>query len=125
MAAPFAWSGKERGLQRKIPYHRSTERRCPPARVHNAEMTHDQSPAFTPLGGNFEPSAILQLPDGRFVVAEDEKSHPLSLVTIGMDGSDDSAALSAGLLQIFGEFWKLDDIEGLVPDSAGFVYRIT
>ena len=56
---------------------------------------------------------------------EDEKSHPLSLVTIGADGSVDSAALSAGLLQVFSSFWKLDDLEGLALDRAGFVYGIT
>ena len=32
------------------------------------------SPAFRPLTGIFEPSAIQQLPDGRFLVVEDEKS---------------------------------------------------
>ena len=96
-----------------------------PARVHNALMTNEQGPAFKPLTGIFEPSAIQQLPDGRFLVVEDEKSHPLSLVTIGSDGSVDSAALTAGLFQMFSGFWKLDDLEGLALDRAGFVYGIT
>ena len=56
---------------------------------------------------------------------EDEKSRPLSLVTIGADGSVDSTALTPGLFQMFGEFWKLDDLEGLALDRAGFVYGIT
>jgi hypothetical protein len=59
-------------------------------------VTNDQAPAFQPLTGIYEPSAIQQLPDGRFLVVEDEKSHPLSLVTIGADGSVDSTALTAG-----------------------------
>lgn len=88
-------------------------------------MTNEQGPAFQLLTGIFEPSAIQQLPDGRFLVVEDEKSHPLSLVTIGADGSVDSTALSAGLLQMFSSFWKLDDLEGLALDRAGFVYGIT
>jgi len=88
-------------------------------------VAHEESPAFRPLSGVYEPSAILQLPDGRFLVVEDEKSHPLSLVTIGADGSVDSTALTAGLLQSFSDFWKLDDLEGLALDSAGFVYAIT
>jgi hypothetical protein len=61
----------------------------------------------------------------RFLVVEDEKSHPLSLVTIGADGSVDTTALTAGLFQMFSEFWKLDDLEGLTLDRAGFVYGIT
>jgi hypothetical protein len=77
------------------------------------------------LTGIYEPSAIQQLPDGRFLLVEDEKSHPFSLVTIGADGSVDSTALTAGLFQMFGEFWKLDDLEGLALDRAGFVYGIT
>ena len=88
-------------------------------------MTNDQAPAFQPLTGIYEPSAIQQLPDGRFLVVEDEKSHPLSLVSIGADGSVDSTALTAGLLQMFSSFWKLDDLEGLALDRAGFVYGIT
>jgi len=88
-------------------------------------VTNDQAPAFQPLTGIYEPSAIQQLPDGRFLVVEDEKSHPLSLVTIGADGSVDSTALTAGLLQMFSSFWKLDDLEGLALDRAGFVYGIT
>jgi hypothetical protein len=95
------------------------------ARVHNARVTHEQGQAFQPLTGIFEPSAIQQLPDGRFLVVEDEKSHPLSLVTISADGSVDSTALTAGLFQRFSAFWKLDDLEGLALDDAGFVYGIT
>jgi Protein of unknown function (DUF3616) len=88
-------------------------------------MTNEPTPTFQPLPGIFEPSAIQQLPDGRFLVVEDEKSHPLSLVTLGADGSVDSTGLSAGLFQMFSSFWKLDDLEGLALDQAGFVYGIT
>ena len=88
-------------------------------------MTNEDVPAFRPLTGIYEPSAIQQLPDGRFLVVEDEKDHPLSLVTLGADGSVESTALTAGLLQMFSSFWKLDDLEGLALDRAGFVYGIT
>ena len=88
-------------------------------------MTSDQVPAFHPFTGIYEPSAIQQLPDGSFLVVEDEKSHPLSLVTIGADDSVGSTALTAGLFQMFSGFWKLDDLEGLALDRAGFVYGIT
>ncbi|MDO9072786.1 MAG: DUF3616 domain-containing protein [Rubrivivax sp.] len=88
-------------------------------------MSTEDAPAFRPLTGIYEPSAIHQLPDGRFLVAEDEKARPLSLVTLGADGSVETAALTAGLLQLFSSFWKLDDLEGLTGDRAGFVYAIT
>lgn len=88
-------------------------------------MSNEELPTFRPLTGIFEPSAIVQLPDGRFLVVEDEESHPLSVVTIGTDGKVDSTALTAGLLQMFSDFWKLDDLEGLALDRAGFVYGIT
>ena len=88
-------------------------------------MVTEEAPAFRPLTGIYEPSAIQQLADGRFLVVEDEKDHPLSLVTIAADGSASSAALTATLLQVFSSFWKLDDLEGLAADRAGFVYAIT
>ena len=88
-------------------------------------MTSAKTPAFQPLTGIYEPSAIQQLPDGRFLVVEDEKDHPLSLVTVGADGSADSKPLTAGLFQMFSDFWKLDDLEALTLDRAGFVYAIT
>ena len=87
-------------------------------------MPNDNVPAFRPLTGLYEPSAIQQLPDGRFIVVEDEKSHPLSLVTIGADGSVASTALTTRLLQMFSAFWQLDELEGLALDRAGFDIRI-
>lgn len=92
--------------------------------VDNASVAHKKPPVFQPLTGVYEPSAIQQLPDGRFLVVEDEKRHPFSLIAIGADGSVDSTELTAGLLQIFSDFSKLDDLEGLALDRAGFVYAI-
>jgi hypothetical protein len=88
-------------------------------------VAHKGPPVFQPLTGIYEPSAIQQLPDGRFLVVEDEKRHPFSLVVIGADGRVDVSELTAGLFQIFSDFWKLDDLEGLALDHAGFVYAIT
>lgn len=95
------------------------------AQVQNARMSNQDVPAFRPLTGIYEPSAIQQLPDGRLLVVEDEKAHPLSLVTLGADGTVETTALTAGLLQMFSAFWKLDDLEGLTADRAGNVYAIT
>lgn len=88
-------------------------------------MTPNDTPAFQPLTGIYEPSAIQQLPDGRFLVVEDEKKHPFSLVTVGADGSVRSAALSPGLLEADDGFWKLDDLEGVALDKAGHIYSLT
>lgn len=75
--------------------------------------------AFRPLAGIFEPSAIQQLPDGRFLVVEDEKEHPFSLVTLGGDGAAAAVPLDADALP------KLDDLEGLTLDPAGRVCAVT
>jgi hypothetical protein len=84
---------------------------------------------FLALTGIYEPSAIQQLPDGRFLVVEDEKKHPFSLVTLNPDGSVRSTPLESGLLQgLFqsgDDFWKLDDLEGLAIDRSGFIYALT
>ena len=88
-------------------------------------MSTPPTDRFLPLTGVFEPSAVVQLPDGRFLVAEDEKDHPLSLLTIGADGTVECKALSAGLLQVFSSFWNMDDLEGLTVDRAGHVYAMT
>ena len=42
--------------------------------------------AFRKLVDVYEPSAVQQLPDGRFIVLEDEKDHPLALLTLKAGG---------------------------------------
>jgi Protein of unknown function (DUF3616) len=80
---------------------------------------------FLTLTGLYEPSAIQQLPDGRFLVVEDELEHPLSLVSIDSHGHIDSTPLSPGLFEFNDAFWKLDDLEGLALDKAGYLYAVT
>jgi hypothetical protein len=80
---------------------------------------------FQTLTGIYEPSAIQQLPDGRFLVVEDEKEHPFSLLTLGLDGSVSSTPLTPGWFESGDAFWKLDDLEGLALDSAGNLYAVT
>lgn len=79
-------------------------------------------PSFQTLTGIYEPSAVQQLPDGRFLVVEDEKQHPLSLFEIGSDGHVESRPVERDADDVFG---KLDDLEGLTLDAAGNVYAIT
>lgn len=80
---------------------------------------------FLTLTGIFEPSAIQQLPDGRFLVAEDEKSHPFSLLKIDPEGKASSVPLRPGLLEFNDDFWKLDDLEGVALDRSGHIYALT
>jgi hypothetical protein len=82
-------------------------------------------PEFKSLTGIYEPSAVQQLPDGRFIVVEDEKEHPFSLVAIAADGTIASKPLEPGLLDFNDAFWKLDDLEGITADRAGWIYAIT
>lgn len=88
-------------------------------------MTLDNNPMFLALTGIFEPSAIQQLGDGRFLVVEDEKQYPFSLVTIGADGGVGSTPLIPGPEEEDDAFWKLDDLEGIALDRSGYIYAIT
>ncbi|MBE2260068.1 MAG: DUF3616 domain-containing protein [Rhodobacteraceae bacterium] len=84
------------------------------------------NPAFLPLIGTYEPSGIQQLPDGRFIVVEDEPQQALSVIDIDRDGSVRCTALRPSGLQDSGDdFWDLDDLEGVAVDHAGYVYAIT
>lgn len=80
---------------------------------------------FRELTGIHEPSAIQQLEDGRFLVVEDEKQYPFSLVTLGPDGRVRSTALRMESLAADDAFAKLDDLEGIALDRAGFIYAVT
>lgn len=79
---------------------------------------------FQPLTGVYEPSAIQQLADGRFLVAEDEKEFPFSLVTINSAGVTNARPLLPPL-QGDDAAWKLDDLEALALDRAGYIYALT
>jgi hypothetical protein len=80
---------------------------------------------FSALAGIYEPSAIQQLPDGRFLVAEDEKAHPFALLTLRADGSSACTPLLADGPEAEAALAKLDDLEGITADARGFVYAVT
>lgn len=88
-------------------------------------MTLNNTPTFHTLTGIYEPSGIQQLADGRFLVIEDEKLQPFSLVTITADGNVSSAPLRSGPNDGDDAFWKLDDLEGVALDRSGYIYAIT
>lgn len=77
----------------------------------------------------YEPSGVQQLPDGRFVVIEDESAHPLDVVILQPDGRLLEQPLYRASLfswasqnRILG---TLDDLEGVAVDAQGRVYIIT
>ena len=88
-------------------------------------MTSNPAPTFQSLTGLYEPSAIQQLPDGRFLVVEDEKDHSFSLLTLKPGGDVSSKSLGPGWFHGGDPIWKLDDLEGLTLDSTGQLYAIT
>ena len=88
-------------------------------------MTSSATPQFLQMTGIHEPSAIQQLPDGRFLAVEDEKDHPFSLVTFGSDGQISATSPGPGLFDWFDSLWKLDDLEGITIDKTGNLYAIT
>lgn len=80
---------------------------------------------FQILTGIYEPSGIQQLADGRFLVVEDEKQHALSLVRISGSHVSHTALSSPFWSWGDGDFWSLDDLEGVAVDREGYVYAIT
>ncbi|GKT11770.1 MAG: hypothetical protein ISEC1_P0740 [Thiomicrorhabdus sp.] len=65
----------------------------------------------------YEPSGIEQLPDGRFIVVEDESDFALSVVCFESNGQ-----VTEQRLQTTG---KLADLEGITQGKNGFIYAIT
>ena len=90
-----------------------------------ASMTSNNRLEFQTLTGLYEPSAIQQLPDGRFLVVEDEKQHSFSLVRVHPDGSVNTELLGPAPQPDDDGSWKLDDLEGLTLDQSGYAYAIT
>lgn len=82
----------------------------------------DGTGAFRPLTGIYEPSAIVQLADGRFLVVEDEKDHPFALLTLSADGP---GAVAVPERDDDGPLSKLSDLEGLAVDPAGRIVAVT
>jgi hypothetical protein len=88
-------------------------------------VAQNELPRFQPLTGVHEPSGIHQLADGRFIVVEDEEQHALGLLSIEA-GRVRHTALNAPFWSWGdGDFWKLDDLEGVTVDRAGNIYAIT
>ena len=74
---------------------------------------------FEPLPGIFEPSGVQQLPDGRFLVIEDEKEFPFCLFSFDAEGRMTGTPVAVAAPE------KLNDLEGLTLGSSGRLYAIT
>lgn len=77
----------------------------------------------------YEPSGVLQLPDERFLVIEDEAAHPLGVFSLQVDGQVSEQSLyNSSLLS-----WTspnralstLEDLEAVTADDQGRIYTIT
>jgi len=84
---------------------------------------------FLPFSVIYEPSGVQQLPDGRFIVVEDEAAHSLDVFTLESDGRVTEKPLYRALLPnrasadgILGSF---EDLEGVAVDGRGNVFAIT
>jgi hypothetical protein len=84
---------------------------------------------FLPFNIIYEPSGVQQLPDGRFIVVEDESACALDLFTLDPDGQVSDRFLYRGSMpnravpgNILG---TLEDLEGVAVDGRGNVFAIT
>lgn len=77
----------------------------------------------------YEPSGVQQLPDGRFVVVEDEAVHPLDVFSLQSDGQLIEHPLYRSSLFSWSSSNRvlntLDDLEAVAVDDLGLVYAIT
>jgi hypothetical protein len=77
----------------------------------------------------YEPSGVQQLPDGRFVVVEDEAVHPLGVFSLQPDGQVSEQPLYRSSLFSWSSTNRvlntLEDLEAVAVDERGRVYAIT
>ena len=89
----------------------------------------DAEEGFRKFENIYEPSGVQQLPDGRFIVVEDESSQPISLFTLGPDGDAEEQALwrrsLTGWLSSNRALGSLEDLEDISIDADGRIYAIT
>lgn len=81
----------------------------------------DSGLGFRPLAGVFEPSGIAPLPDGRFLVVEDEAKRPFALISFGAEG----IALENLPPVTDGERQRFDDLEAVARSPDGSLVVIT
>ena len=77
----------------------------------------------------YEPSGVQQLPDGRFVVIEDEAVHPMGLFSLQADGTVAERPLYRSSLFSLSSpnraLSTLEDLEAVATDERGRIFAIT
>jgi len=77
----------------------------------------------------YEPSGVQQLPDGRFIVVEDEAVHPVDVFSLQSDGQLIEQPLYRSSLFSWSSSNRvlntLEDLEAVAVDDLGHVYAIT
>jgi hypothetical protein len=77
----------------------------------------------------YEPSGVQQLPDGRFIMVEDEAVHPMDVFTLQSDGQLIEHPLYRSSLFSWSSSNRvlntLEDLEAVAVDDQGLVYAIT
>ena len=77
----------------------------------------------------YEPSGVQQLPDGRFVVVEDEAVHPLDVFSLQPDGRVFEQPVYRSTLLSWSSpnrvLNTLEDLEAVAVDERGRIYAIT
>ena len=84
---------------------------------------------FRELEGIHEPSGVVQLPDGRFLIVQDEARRPFTLLSLDPDGNLHPQPIRREPLLLgwsgLRGLGKLDDLEAMAIDKHGYVYAIT
>lgn len=79
---------------------------------------------FYPLSGAFEPSGVVQLPDGRCLIVEDEAEYAMGILEFDPDWNAQYRRLA--LPEPIGvHFGEIEDLESAAIDPAGWIYAIT
>lgn len=93
-----------------------------------SKTTPLETTGFNLLAGMYEPSGVVQLPDGRLLVVEDEPERSMALLTLSPTGRltvDSGIDLRALLTAQDPALRNLDDLEGAAIDGEGVVYAVT
>ncbi len=84
---------------------------------------------FRKLKGVYEPSGVVQLPDGRLLIVQDEAKQPFQILSLDPDGNLHPRPLRREPILMGGSglrgLGKLDDLEAMAIDKHGYVYAIT
>jgi hypothetical protein len=84
---------------------------------------------FRTLEDIYEPSGVVQLPDGRLLIVQDEARRPFDLLSLDPEGNLHPQPLRREPLLMgwrgLRGLGKLDDLEAMAIDRNGYIYAIT